>query len=45
MRKKNDLHKKPLALDKQTIREITSDRMTLVNGARAAATGSDHLCC
>jgi hypothetical protein len=45
MRKQNDLKKKPLALDTTTIREISSDRLVVANGARAGATSSGYLCC
>jgi hypothetical protein len=45
MRKQNDLKKKPLALDTITIREIQSDRMSLIGGARPAATSSGYVCC
>jgi hypothetical protein len=45
MRKKNVLDKKPLSLDKTTVREITSSQVTIVIGARYAATSSGYLCC
>ena len=45
MRKKHELEKKPLTLDKSTIREISSRQMTIIAGGRMAATGSDHICC
>ena len=45
MRKKHDLDKKPLVLAKTTIREITSNQMTIIAGGRMAATGSDRVVC